>query len=133
MDKLPIIILWIQNVPDTNESVLSRNGEPFQPGSSEYINNFKCVTELNLDDSRSLTPTVKRYTRQKHNLRATFLSGHFIQKDEHGRLICYRAVIKNASNEEAELDLLKKEAAKYGCSISEEDQCALKKKDVFFG
>ena len=125
-------ILWIQNIPDTYETVLSFNGTRLQSGTSKYIKVFEKLTSLNLVKYSILTPTLKRYTQgesriRKNEQRITFVSGYFEETDQSDRKICYRALINDAENKEEECLLLIKEAKLYGCTISETDQTAFKK------
>ena len=128
-DNLPRIILWIQNTPNLQKTVLSDNGKELKSGSTKYITLFNILTKIELEKYNVLTPTLKRYSYlSKESKKHTFLSGHFQQTDESNRQICFRAFIINAKNKNEECRLLEEEARRYGCSISEEDQKALKKK-----
>lgn len=134
MDKnTPTIILWIQNTPETYETILSFNGTALQAGSSQYIKYFEKLTSKDLQKYTNLTSSVKRLSENRsiqRNCRSTYLSGHFVQTDNSDRQICYRALIIDAKDNEEVCSLLEKEALLYGCSISEEDKLALKKKIV---
>lgn len=128
------ILLWIQNIPGTYETVLSCDGERVQSETKEYIYLFQELTSQQLDGYR--TPTLSLRIKRMSRLRVvsekpcmTLLSGLFEQKDKSGRRICYRALIVGAKNREEECALLIKESNLYGCSISEEDESVLKKKD----
>ena len=128
------IILWIQSVPETNETILSVNGSTLQPGSSKYLKCFAAVTSKDLQKYATLSPTLKRLTVTKSHFfkpthRYTYLSGHFTQKDSSNRLICYRSLIIDASDETQEWNLLEKESKLYGCTLSDEDKDAIKKKN----
>lgn len=124
------IILWIQNTPDTYQTVLSYNGKQLKSGTSEYIKVFENLTSINLEKYTVLTNTLRRLNLHFQKHRSTFISGHFQQTDKSNRKICYRALIIDAKNKEEECHLLVKEASLYGCSISEEDKIALKKKRI---
>lgn len=134
MDKnTPIITLWIQNAPETYQTILSFNGIALQAGSSKYIKYFEKLTSEDLHKYTELTSTVKRLIVRKglgikQNFDSTYLSGHFVQTDKSDRQICYRALIIDAKSNEEVCSLLEKEAQLYGCSISEKDKLALKKK-----
>lgn len=132
-NSLSKTILWIQNIPETFETVLSQNGTRLQSGTSQYIKVFEKLTSLDLEMYTILTPTLKRFTRGKSKIRkiehrSTFVSGHFVETDQSNRKICYRALIIDAENKDEECSLLTKEAQLYGCSISETDKAAFKKK-----
>ena len=126
-------ILWIQSIPDVFQTVMTCNGELLQPGSSRYINLFSRLTSQDLQKYKALSSTLKRLTLHRSMLskrkRVTFLSGHFTQKDASDRLICYRALIVNAEDEEQECEKLIQEAEIYGCTITEEDKSLLRNKD----
>lgn len=126
----PTIILWIQNTPKAQQTVLSCNGKSLQSGTSIYIKAFQELTSKDLKLYTTLTPTIKRLVSKKKNKRFTYLSGHFIEKDNSNRQICYRALIYYALSQEEECALLEKEVHLHGCSISEEDYEALKKKNI---
>lgn len=134
MEKsLSKITLWIQNIPETFETVLSLNGQRLQSGTSKYIKEFANLTSIDLERYTILTPTLKRLTQDKSRIRkikdrVTLVSGHFVETDKSDRKICYRALIINAANEEEECSLLTNEARLYGCTIPETDKEALKKK-----
>lgn len=127
-----IIILWIQNTPNTNKTVLSRNGAQISSDTGEYDKLFKNLTSQSLDKYSVLTISLKRLSLCNVKHRLTFLSGHFEQKDKSNRRICYRALIIDAKDKEEECLLLVQESNLYGCSISEEDKIALKKKSIVF-
>ena len=123
--------LWIQNIPETFETVLSLNGRRLQSGTSQYIKEFEKLNKVDLERYTILTPTLKRLTQDKSRIRkikdrATLVSGHFVETDKSDRQICYRALIINAANEEEECSLLTNEARLYGCTIPEADKEALK-------
>ena len=127
------ITLWIQNIPETFETVLSLNGRRLQSGTSQYIKEFEKLNKVDLEKYTILTPSLKKFTQDKNRIRKiehriTFVSGHFVETDQSDRRICYRALIINAANEEEECSLLTNEARLYGCTIPETDKEALKKK-----
>lgn len=129
------IVLWIQNIPETYETVLSQNGTRLQSGTSQYIKVFEKLTSLDLGKFTILTPTLKRFTQGKNKIRKidqrmTFVSGHFVETDQSNRKICYRALIIGAKNKEDECSLLTNEAQLYGCTISKTDKVAFKKKSI---
>ena len=134
MEKsLSKITLWIQNIPETFETVLSLNGQRLQSGTSKYIKEFAKLTSIDLERYTILTPTLKRLTQDKSRIRkikdrVTLISGHFVETDKSDRKICYRALIIDAENKEEECSLLTNEAQLYGCTISETDKAAFKKK-----
>lgn len=124
-------ILWIQNIPETFETVLSFNGSRLQSGTSQYIKVFEKLNKVDLEKYTILTPSLKRFTQDKSKKidhRITFVSGHFVETDQSDRRICYRALIIDAENKEEECSLLTNEAQLYGCTISETDKAAFKKK-----
>lgn len=132
-NSLSNTILWIQNIPETFETVLSQNGRRLQSGTSQYVKVFEKLTSVDLEKYTILTPSLKRYTRDKSRIRKiehriTFVSGHFVETDQSDRKICYRALIIDAENKEEECSLLTNEAKLYGCTISEPDKAAFKKK-----
>lgn len=132
-NSLSKTILWIQNIPETFETVLSQNGTRLLSGTSQYIKVFEELTSLDLEKYTILTPTLKRFTQGRSEIRkiehrTTFVSGHFVETDQSDRKICYRAMIIDAENKDEECSLLTKEAQLYGCSISETDKAAFKKK-----
>lgn len=132
-NSLSNTILWIQNIPETFETVLSQNGSRLQPGTSQYVKVFEKLTSVDLEKYTILTPSLKRYTRDKSRIRKiehriTFVSGHFVETDQSDRKICYRALIIDAENKEKECSLLTNEAKLYGCTISEPDKAAFKNK-----
>ncbi len=134
-NSLSKTILWIQSIPETFETVLSLNGKRLQSGTSQYIKVFERLTSLDLEKYTILTPTLKRFTQGKSIIRKidhriTFVSGHFVETDQSDRKICYRALIIDAENKEEECSLLTNEAQLYGCTISETDKTAFKKKSV---
>lgn len=124
--------LWIQNIPETFETVLSLNGIRLQSGTSQYIKEFEKLNKVDLEKYTILTPSLKRFTDKNRNRkigrRITFVSGHFVETDQSDRRICYRALIIDAENKEEECSLLTNEAQLYGCTISETDKAAFKKK-----
>lgn len=124
--------LWIQNIPETFETVLSLNGRRLQSGTSQYIKEFEKLNKVDLEKYTILTPSLKRFTYKnrfrKIGHRITFVSGHFVETDQSDRRICYRALIIDAKNKEEECSLLTNEAQLYGCTISETDKAAFKKK-----
>lgn len=124
--------LWIQNIPETFETVLSLNGIRLQSGTSQYIKEFEKLNKVDLEKYTILTPSLKRFTVKnrirKTEHRITFVSGHFVETDQSDRKICYRALIIDAENKEDECSLLTNEAQLYGCTISETDKAAFKKK-----
>ncbi len=124
--------LWIQNIPETFETVLSLNGLRLQSGTSQYIKEFEKLNKVDLEKYTILTPSLKRFTYKnrirKIEHRITFVSGHFVETDQSDRRICYRALIIDAENKEDECSLLTNEAQLYGCTISETDKAAFKKK-----
>ena len=135
--SMSLTILWIQNIPETYETVLSYNGTRLQSGTSKYITIFEKLTSVNLEKYTVLTPTLKRFSQGKSRIRGiehqvTFVSGHFEQTDQSDRRICYRALIIDAENEKNECSLLNNEAQLSNCTISEADQGKLKKKRNFY-
>ena len=130
--KLSKTTLWIQNIPETFETVLSFNGSRLQSGTSQYIKVFEKLNKVDLEKYTILTPSLKRFTDKKRirkiEHRITFVSGHFVETDQSDRRICYRALIIDAENKEEECSLLTNEAQLYGCTISETDKAAFKKK-----
>ena len=126
------ITLWIQNIPETFETVLSLNGRRLPSGTSQYIKEFEKLNKVDLEKYTILTPSLKRFTDKnrirKIGHRITFVSGHFVETDQSDRRICYRALIIDAENKEEECSLLTNEAQLYGCTISETDKAAFKKK-----
>ena len=131
-NSLSNTILWIQNIPETFETVLSFNGSRLQSGTSQYIKVFEKLNKVDLEKYTILTPSLKRFTYKnrirKIEHRITFVSGHFVETDQSDRRICYRALIIDAENKEEECSLLTNEAQLYGCTISETDKAAFKKK-----
>ena len=126
--------LWIQNIPETFETVLSLNGRRLQSGTSQYIKEFEKLNKVDLERYTILTPTLKRLTQDKSRIREiehriTFVSGHFVETDQSDRRICYRALIIDAENKEEECSLLTNEAQLYVCTISENDKDEFKKKN----
>ena len=126
------IVLWIQNSPDTYQTILSRNGKQIQSGTSEYVRLFEKLNSQNFESYRVLTKTIKRLTLRNKGHRLTFISGHFEQTDKSNRKICYLALVVDAKNKEEECSLLVNESNLYGCSICEKNKMALKKKDISF-
>jgi hypothetical protein len=126
------IVLWIQNSPDTYQTILSHNGKQIQSGTSEYLKLFEQLNSQSLERYRVLTETIKRLTLRNKEHRLTFISGHFEQTDKSNRKICYLALVVDAKNKEEECSLLVNESNLYGCSICEENKMALKKKDISF-
>lgn len=131
-NSLSNTILWIQNIPETFETVLSFIGSRLQSGTSQYIKVFEKLNKVDLEKYTILTPSLKRFTDKnrirKIGHRITFVSGHFVETDQSDRRICYRALIIDAKNKEEECSLLTNEAQLYGCTISETDKAAFKKK-----
>lgn len=126
------IVLWIQNSPETYQTILSYNGKQIQSGTSEYLKLFEQLNSQSLERYRVLTETIKRLTVRNKEQRLTFISGHFEQTDKSNRKICYLALVVNAKNKEEECSKLVNESSLYGCTICEENKMALKKKNISF-
>lgn len=136
------VFLWIQRTPDTFQKVLSCNGEQIQPNTSRYNNIFDLITSQDITDYKDLTSTLRKITKKKYKInsenccidngkhRMTFFSGNYEETDKTNRKICYYALIVDAKDSEEECDLLVKESKLYGCSISDGDVIALKKKRI---
>lgn len=134
------VFLWIQRTPDTFQKVLSCNGEKIQPNTSRYNNIFELITSQEITHYKDLTSTLKRLTKKKYRIntencfmgnekhRMTFLSGNYEETDKSNRKICYYALIVDAKDNEDECALLVKESKLYGCSLSDDDIIALKKR-----
>ena len=133
MNKLPQTILWIQDAPNSHETILSVDEVQIKSGTSKYISIFDKLIARDIEKYKVLTSSVKRLTEySKGKKKGTFLSGYFLETDGSNRRICYRALIIDAKDREEECFLLEKEARLYECHISEEDRIALKKKSKSF-
>ena len=134
------VFLWIQRAPDNFQKVLSCNGEKIQPNTSRYYDIFELITSQEITHYKDLTSTLKRLTKKKYKInsenccmdnekhRMTFFSGNYEETDKSNRKICYYALIVDAKDIEDECALLIKESKLYGCSLSDDDIIALKKK-----